>query len=104
VIPKKARHLDLAHKFIDFLLDPEIAYLNASVVGYCTPLQKSYEMIVGYEGDDQWLNDWKEANLTYYPLPKPGEEQFIGTPLKNFDRNVLNAISTMVNNVIVKNR
>jgi hypothetical protein len=61
-------------------------------------------MIVGYEGDDQWLNDWKEANLTYYPLPKPGEEQFIGTPLKNFDRNVLNAISTMVNNVIVKNR
>lgn len=104
VIPKKARHLDLAHKFIDFLLDPEIAYLNASVVGYCTPLLKTYEMIVNYEGEDQWLNDWKSANLTYYPLPAQNEEQFIGTPLKNFNRSTLNEISTMVNNVIVKNR
>lgn len=104
VIPKKARHVDLAHRFIDFLLDPEIAYLNASVVGYCTPLLNAYEMITSYEGDDEWLNDWKNANLTYYPLPTSSENQFIGTPLKNFERQTLNEIATMVNNVIVKNR
>ena len=56
VIPKNARHVDLAHEFINFFLDPRVAYDNASVIGYATPLQNTYEMIVDYVGENQWFN------------------------------------------------
>lgn len=103
VMPKKARHVELAHQFIDFFLRPEIAYLNASVVGYCTPLVKAYEEIVGYDGDDPWESAWAYATNTYYPLPLPSDPvQFKGTPLANLNRSFLSKIDTMVNNVKVK--
>lgn len=103
VIPTKARHVDLAHQFIDFLLRPDMAYLNASVVGYCTPLQLAYDEIVSYVGDDEWLNAWAYATQTYYPLPAPEDPvQFKGTPIANLDRTFLNQINTMVFNVIVR--
>lgn len=100
VIPKKARHVELAHKFIDFLLDPEIAYLNASVIGYCTPIKKAYDKIVNYNGNDEWLNSWAYATSKYYPLPDVNDPvQYKGVPLANLDQNFLNDIITMVNNV-----
>jgi len=100
IIPKKTRHVDAAHLFVDFFLRPEIAYLNASVVGYCTPLRASYEMITSYAGDDPWLSSWAYANRKYYPLPEEGaEKQFSGTPLSNLDKNFLRKINIMVNNV-----
>jgi spermidine/putrescine transport system substrate-binding protein len=37
VIPKGAENLDLAHQFIDFLLDPAVAVRNALKVNYATP-------------------------------------------------------------------
>lgn len=98
VIPKKARHVELAHKFIDFMLRPENAYENASVVGYCTPLLKAYNEIVNYEGDDAWLNAWAYANKKYYPLL----DNFKGTPIKNLDRDKLNEITNLVNNAKAK--
>jgi spermidine/putrescine-binding protein len=100
VIPKKARHLKEAHQFIDFFLRPEIAYLNASVIGYCTPLIKTYEQITTYEGEDEWLTSWAYANRTYYPLPEADDpKQYKGTPLSSLDPDFLAAINTMVNNV-----
>lgn len=100
VIPKKARHVESAHKFVDFFLRPEIAYLNASVVGYCTPLVASYEMITSYEGDDPWLSSWAYANKKYYPLPESGaEKKFSGLPLSNLSKDFLRKINIMVNNV-----
>jgi spermidine/putrescine-binding protein len=100
VIPQKARHLKTAHQFIDFFLRPEIAYLNASVIGYCTPLLRTYQQIAEYEGDDQWLTSWAYANRTYYPLPQPEDpKQYKGTPLASLDSDFLAAINTMVNNV-----
>ena len=103
VIPKNARNVDLAHQFIDYLLNPENAYLNASVVGYCTPLKKSYDMIVDYEGDDIWLTNWAYANKKYYPLPDENDPvQYKGVPLANLNREFLNKINTMVNNVKAK--
>lgn len=102
VIPKNAHNVELAHKFIDFMLRPEIAYLNASVVGYCTPVLKAYDQIVGYQGDDPWLKAWAQANLKYYPKPLPTDlVQFKGTPLTNLSREYLASIITMVNNVKV---
>jgi spermidine/putrescine-binding protein len=37
VIPKAAQNVDLAHAFIDYLLEPNIAALNAQKVNYATP-------------------------------------------------------------------
>lgn len=101
VIPKKARHLDAAHAFIDFLLKPEIAYLNASSVGYATALQNTYDLIVDNLGsDDAWLDQWAYANLTYYPMPKETDIiKYKGTPLANIDQKWVDKITTMVNNV-----
>lgn len=101
VITKKARHVDLAYKFINYLLDPENAYLNASVVGYCTPLQATYDMITDYESnptnpDDVWLTNFAYAVKTYYPiLPDKG---YKGTVLANISREYLNDITMICNN------
>ena len=95
VIPKNARHVDLAHQFIDFFLDPEMAYLNASVIGYATPLQVTYDMIVGYSGDETWENNWARAYRTYYE----DTPDFRGIPLANLDQAIITKLNLMVNNV-----
>lgn len=100
VIPKKARHTDLAHEFINFFLNPENAYENASVVGYATPLKKSYDMITTYQGDDPWLTAWAYANKKYYPVSENGV--YKGTPLKNLTSDALDKINQMVNRVKIK--
>lgn len=45
VIPKTSRNTELAYKFINFMLDTENAYNNATFVGYITPYKKVAEMI-----------------------------------------------------------
>lgn len=110
VIPKNARHKDIAYEFIDFMLDPQNAYDNASVVGYATPIQEAYDRITTYETtpneidpDDAWLSAWAYANRKYYPLPNEGDlKQYKGTPLANFDKSWLDRLNTMLNNVKVK--
>ena len=53
---KNARHKDIAYEFIDFMLDPNHAYQNASVVGYATPILESYQAIISHLNDeDDWL-------------------------------------------------
>lgn len=37
VVPKNARHVENAHKFIDFMNRPEIAAMNFEELGYSTP-------------------------------------------------------------------
>ncbi len=104
VIPKKARHTDLAYKFIDFLLEPNNAYLNANVVGYCTPIQETYDMITNYESDptnpdDIWLTNFAYAVKKYYPiLPNKG---YKGTVLANVSREYLNKLTNIYNNAKV---
>lgn len=110
VIPKKARHVKLAHEFINFMIEKENAYLNSSVVGYCTPYQEAYDMIVNYQTidekwheifDDVWLQSWSYAMQTYYPLPKIDDvAKFKGTVLSNrrLTNDDLTKITNMVNN------
>ncbi len=95
VIPKKARHVDLAHLFIDFFLDADHAYENASVVGYATPLENTYNQITTYAEDDAWLNNWKRAYLDYYP----DTPLFRGTPYANFSQSVMSQLISMLNDV-----
>lgn len=45
VVPKNADNVDNAHKFINFMLRPDIAFLNTDYVGYSTPNIKAFEML-----------------------------------------------------------
>jgi spermidine/putrescine-binding protein len=112
VIPKKARHVELAHKFIDFFLDPINAYDNASIIGYCTPLVNAYQMIVNpepsectsgdteCEANNEWLTQWAYATSKYYPLPAPSDPvQFKGVPLASLNQDFLRKIDLMIYDV-----
>jgi spermidine/putrescine transport system substrate-binding protein len=45
VIPKTAKNIEGAHKFINFMLDPKNAAQNAEYVGYSTPNQKAIDYL-----------------------------------------------------------
>ena len=45
VIPKTAKHSDLAHAFINFLLDPDIAAENMEWMGYYCPNKPALEKV-----------------------------------------------------------
>ena len=103
VMPKNSRHKELAYQFMNYMLEPDNAYLNASVVGYCTPLIQSYEMIVyPFDPNDDWLRKWSIAIQKYYPLPSVTGKQYIGTPLSNLSKDDLTKINNMVNKIKTK--
>ena len=60
VIPKGSENKELAEKFIDFMLRPEISAKNADYIGYSTPIAKARELLpediknslVAYPRDD----------------------------------------------------
>lgn len=45
VIPKTAKNLDGAHKFINFMLEPDVAAQNAEYVGYATPNKDALKLL-----------------------------------------------------------
>ena len=57
VIPKTSKNVDGAHKFINFMLDPENAAQNADYVGYSTPNKAALQLL-----DPEVINDER-----YYP-------------------------------------
>ena len=44
-IPKTTKNKALAEKFIDYMLDPEVAKANAEYLGYSTPNQAAYDLL-----------------------------------------------------------
>lgn len=57
VIPKTSKNVDGAHKFINFMLDPENSAQNADYVGYSTPNKAALQLL-----DPEVINDER-----YYP-------------------------------------
>lgn len=59
VIPKTASNPDLAHKFIDFVLSDEMAYLQTESVGYSSVVQSVYDEAKSvdgiYEGNEAYI-------------------------------------------------
>ncbi len=51
VIPKDAQNVDLAHKWIDYMLDPEVAYKNTVSAGYTSSVQSVIDKAVSSEGE-----------------------------------------------------
>lgn len=62
VIPTTSENQELAHKFINFMLEPENAYLNATAIGYCPTLSPSYQMMQVDPDYTDIIN-----NYPYYP-------------------------------------
>ncbi len=44
-IPKDAKQVDLAHRFINFLTDPEVAAKNMEFIAYRAPNQSAYQLV-----------------------------------------------------------
>lgn len=83
VIPKQTDNQRLAEEFINFMLDPKVAYLNASYVGYSTPHTLAYELLKEDE-------DYRDLVLldAYYPssetLAKTEVYQDLGQELNEY--------------------
>ncbi|MBS4219704.1 ABC transporter substrate-binding protein [Bacillus sp. FJAT-49711] len=60
VIPKSSQNVEGAHKFINFMLDPENAAQNAEYIGYSTPNSKALE----YMPEDMTSDE------RFYPSPE----------------------------------
>lgn len=67
-IPKNAKNVEAAHKFINFMLEPKNAAKNAKFIGYATPVKNAYD-ILGKEivTDEQFYpNEETMHNLEVY--------------------------------------
>src|SRR5690606_21453718 len=96
VIPNTSRQVDMAHEFINFLLDPEMVALNSEVVGYATALVEAYDLIVAnLDNEDAWYHNWALANLTYYN--KNATNHLV--PLTTLSAANIDKINTMIDNV-----
>ncbi|SDC32317.1 spermidine/putrescine transport system substrate-binding protein [Terribacillus halophilus] len=60
VIPKTAKNVDAAHKFINFMLDPKIAAQNTEYVSYSTPNKEALQYM-----PEEMVNDER-----FYPSPE----------------------------------
>lgn len=97
VIPETAEHVDRAHQFINYLLDPEVVALNSEVVGYATALEEAYDIIVSYvDSTDHYKKNWALANLLYYNKDRQGEFY----PMTTLSPAAIDAINSMVQQVI----
>lgn len=97
VIPAASKNPDLAHQFINYLLDPEIVALNSESVGYATALEEAFDIIVGYvDSTDHWRKNWAIAYLTYYDKGREG----VYYPLTSLNPTDIDQINTMIQDVI----
>ena len=56
VIPKNAENVELAHEFMNYILEYEISYANAEYNGYASTHQDVlYEMVDVFEGNEAYL-------------------------------------------------
>ncbi|MEA5017866.1 MAG: ABC transporter substrate-binding protein [Erysipelotrichaceae bacterium] len=60
VIYKNSQNVDLAHAWINFMLNEDVAAANSSYVGYTSPVQAVYDEMIGVDGE-------YEGNIAYEP-------------------------------------
>ncbi|MFF2449486.1 PotD/PotF family extracellular solute-binding protein [Neobacillus sp. NPDC058068] len=64
VIPKTAKNVEAAHKFINFMLDPKVAAQNTDYVGYSTPNKSALKYMPKEVVEDE----------RFYPSPELTEK------------------------------
>lgn len=95
IIPEAARNVDLAHQFIDFFLNPEIAYENSGIVGYTTVLTETATMIeTASKGDII-----RSVMASDYPYNPSSIQNFVAIPLIAFSNADTDTIAAMINAV-----
>ena len=67
VIPKTSENVELAHEFINFFLNTDVAVQNADWVGYAPVLQEAYDVMVS----DEYGYDYDN----YFPYPAGSSRQ-----------------------------
>jgi putrescine transport system substrate-binding protein len=67
-IPADARNVDAAHKFVDFMLRPEIAALNSDAVGYPNPVPASRALVRPEVRDDPTVFMPEEVRARLYTI------------------------------------
>jgi len=95
IIPAVARNVDLAHKFIDFFLDPDIAYENSGIVGYTTVLTATADMIKNATKGDLI----RSVMVSAYPYNPSTIQNFTAIPLIAFSNENTDTIASMINTV-----
>lgn len=88
-IPKTAQNVDAALKYINFLLDPQVAFSNAVYIGYATPNTAVLEM--------EEYAEYAENKLLY-----PGDDEMPETEyFHNLSQEALTMLSDLWNDVKV---
>ncbi len=70
-IPADARNVEAAHRFLDFVLRPEIAALNSSFIGYANGVPKSLPMIEPEVRNDPTIYPPDELRRRFYTISAP---------------------------------
>lgn len=75
VIPKTAKNVEGAHKFINFMLDPKVAAQNADYVGYSTPNKAALKLLDPKVVHDERYYPSKELRSKLHVYKNLGKEK-----------------------------
>lgn len=89
VIPKTSKNYDLAIKFIDFMLNKENSFINATYVGYCPTLKSVGDMYKNDSSYDEFL-----AQFPFYLDPLSGKNAHL---FKNLGTEYQTEVESIVN-------
>ncbi len=68
VIPADARNADAAHRFLDFVLRPEIAALNTNFIGYANGVAPSLPLVDAAIRNDPTIYPPEELRQRFYTI------------------------------------
>ena len=70
-IPADARNVDAAHRFLDFVLRPEIAALNSNFIGYANAVPGSRDQLEAAVRQDPTIYPPEEFRKRFYTISAP---------------------------------
>lgn len=82
-IPTTSTNQDLVYKFLNFMLDYDNSYENASYIGYCPTLQSVYDEVMTSEewSDVNVIEAYDPAKIINYPNSRPEVYAYLGSDI-----------------------
>ena len=77
VITRDCSEVELAHQFINFMLEEESALSNTEEVGYTSPVKSVYETMIhgDYQGVSSYIPDFENPNSEIFRYQEPKIKQ-----------------------------